>query len=114
MTPILLSALVNGVIVSTAGTLVMALFMHLVPRRTLNAATRYGTWFVALLLVVGLPVVFIPLPLAQIPAAPALGHLPLEELSQPPLSAASMPCWKSGGVRVRVSGRENSPYLPRC
>jgi beta-lactamase regulating signal transducer with metallopeptidase domain len=107
MRTVLLSALVNGVIVSTAATLVMALFLRLVPRRTLNAATRYGIWFVALLIAVGLPVVFMPFPQVQIPAAPPLGQLPLEELreelSQPPLSVVIRPPSPSDAVLPEAS-----------
>jgi beta-lactamase regulating signal transducer with metallopeptidase domain len=114
MSTILLSALVNGVIVSTAATLVVALFLRLVPRRTLNAATRYGIWFVALVIVMGLPVVFIPLPQAQIWTAPPLGQIPLEELreslSPPPLSAVSSPPSPSEAVLSEVSKMPNRTF----
>jgi beta-lactamase regulating signal transducer with metallopeptidase domain len=107
MRTVLLSALVNGVIVSAAATLVIAFFLRLVPRRTLNAATRYGIWFVALLIAVGLPVVFMPMPQVQIPAAPPLGQLHLEELreelSQSPLPVVISPPSPSDAVLPEVS-----------
>jgi beta-lactamase regulating signal transducer with metallopeptidase domain len=86
MSTILLSALVNSAILSAAATAVIWSLLRLTPRRTLNAATRYGMWFVALLLVVGLPVAFIPMRKAVVPAAPSLGSLPLGEFTHSPLA----------------------------
>src|SRR5438876_12440377 len=90
MSIVLLSALVNAVIVSTGATLVIGLVLGFVPRRSLNAGTRYGIWYAVLLLVVGLPLAFLPERQPEIPAVPGLGQLPLEEISrQPPAGSVS-------------------------
>ena len=77
MNTILLSALVNSVILSVAATAVISILLRFTPRRVLNAATRYGMWCVALLLIVGLPVAFLPMRQAVVPTAPPLGSLPV-------------------------------------
>jgi len=113
MTYTLLSALVNGVIVSVAGTLGVALCLHFVRRSTLNSATRYGIWFVALLLVVGLPLLVIRIPSAQIPVptVPRLGELPLADLSQGQLIVGVADGNASVETNVRASSGVPGPAV---
>ena len=113
MTYTLLSALVNGVIVSVAGTLGVALCLHFVRRSTLNSATRYGIWFVALLLVVGLPLLVIRIPSAQIPVptVPRLGEWPLDDLSQGQLIVGVADGNASVETNVRASSGVPGPAV---
>src|SRR5437763_332531 len=53
-----LAALVNGGLLSGLLTVVVWLVLRIVPRRMLNAATRYAVWWVTLTVVVLLPVAY--------------------------------------------------------
>lgn len=57
-----LSALVNGAALSLALTAAVWLLLRIVPRRLLNAATRYAVWWAALAVVLALPLIDLPLP----------------------------------------------------
>jgi beta-lactamase regulating signal transducer with metallopeptidase domain len=56
-----LAALVNGAILGAIVTCVVGVLLRLTPRRALNAATRYAIWWAALLVVVLLPVFYLPI-----------------------------------------------------
>ena len=77
----LFSALINAAIVGTVATAVFWTFLRIVSRGALNAATRYALWWIALLLLVILPVAFVPSLNLRNPQPPALGSLPLRELA---------------------------------
>ncbi len=56
----LFAALINGGIAGAAVTIAVWLALSVAPRRALNAATRYAVWWIALLIVVALPVFYLP------------------------------------------------------
>jgi len=56
----ILAALINGGIAGAAITMAVWLALSIAPRRALNAATRYVVWWTALLVVVALPVFYLP------------------------------------------------------
>lgn len=64
----ILAALVNGGIAGAAVTLAVWLVLSIAPRRALNAATRYAVWWTTLLLVVTLPLFYLPRRAEPIPA----------------------------------------------
>ena len=64
----ILAALVNGAIVGAALTAALWLGLLAVPRRTLNAATRYAAWWAALAIAVLLPVWYLPHRMTTTPA----------------------------------------------
>jgi len=57
-----MSALLNGLILSLPFTALVWLMLRLIPRRTLNAATRHAIWWTALTAILALPLLFAPLP----------------------------------------------------
>ena len=57
-----MNALVNGLILSVPFTALVWLLLRLTPRRALNAATRYAIWWVAVAVMLALPLLFVPLP----------------------------------------------------
>jgi beta-lactamase regulating signal transducer with metallopeptidase domain len=56
----ILAALINGGILGAALTAVVWIALSIAPRRALNAATRYAIWWITLLVVVALPVFYLP------------------------------------------------------
>jgi len=74
----ILSALINGGIAGAAVTVAVWLVLWAAPRRALNAATRYAIWWIALLVVVALPLFYLPHRVepasAFVPAAPVTGY----------------------------------------
>jgi hypothetical protein len=56
-----IAAVVNGGIVSVPIAAAVWLLLRVMPRRALNAATRYAIWWVTLAIVIALPVVYLPL-----------------------------------------------------
>ena len=56
----ILSALINAGVAGAALTLAVRLALTIAPRRALNAATRYAVWWIALLVVVTLPLFYLP------------------------------------------------------
>ncbi len=68
----IVAALVNGAILSALLTAGLWLALLLVPRRFLNAATRYAVWWAALAVVVVMPALFLhrPSPSPHFPMAP--------------------------------------------
>lgn len=59
---LILSALVNGAALSLALTAAVWLLLALIPRRVLNAATRYVLWWIVLAVTLLLPAIYLPLP----------------------------------------------------
>ena len=74
----ILSSFVNAGIAGAALTLAVWLAMSIAPRRALNAATRYAVWWIALLVVVTLPVFYLPHRAERVaqflPAVPTTGQ----------------------------------------
>ena len=64
----ILAASINGGIAGAAVTLAVWLVLSIAPRRALNAATRYAVWWTTLLLVVTLPLFYLPRRAERIPA----------------------------------------------
>lgn len=56
----ILAAFINAGIAGAAVTMAIWLALSIAPRRMLNAATRYAVWWIALIVVVTLPVFFLP------------------------------------------------------
>jgi beta-lactamase regulating signal transducer with metallopeptidase domain len=56
----ILAALINGGIAGAAVTIAVWLALSIAPRRALNAATRYAVWWTTLMVVVALPVFYLP------------------------------------------------------
>ncbi len=56
----ILAALINAGIAGAVVTFAVWLVLSIAPRRALNAATRYAVWWTALLVVVTLPVFYLP------------------------------------------------------
>jgi beta-lactamase regulating signal transducer with metallopeptidase domain len=56
----ILAALINGGIAGAAVTVAVWLALSIAPRRALNAATRYAVWWITLLVVVMLPLFYLP------------------------------------------------------
>jgi beta-lactamase regulating signal transducer with metallopeptidase domain len=56
----ILSALINAGVAGAGLTLAVWLVLSIAPRRALNAATRYAIWWIALLVVVTLPLFYLP------------------------------------------------------
>src|SRR5882724_11135320 len=84
MTAMLVSALVNDAIISTGATAILWLALRIAPRRAINSATRYGLWWVALLVAAALPIVFVPSLHLRVPRPPSLGSLPVDNLAATP------------------------------
>ena len=89
-------ALVNGAILSALLTAALWLALRLIPRRVLNAATRYAVWWAALAVVVAMPAVFLRPPPAMPPtyagsAASAPPGTPISGLAAPRYLAAPPP-----------------------
>src|SRR5580704_13268541 len=87
----ILAALINGGIAGAAVTLAVWLVLSIAPRRALNAATRYAVWWTTLLLVVILPLFYLPRRAERIPApqfiAPVATHtIVATETAVPPVS----------------------------
>jgi Ca-activated chloride channel homolog len=78
-----LAALVNGAILSAPLTAVVWLALRLVPRRGLNAATRYAVWWATLAIATALPAVYLPIHEGDWP-----GHRSSSTITFPPLSTA--------------------------
>jgi beta-lactamase regulating signal transducer with metallopeptidase domain len=60
MMSVILAALINGGIAGAAVTMAVCVALSIAPRRALNAATRYAVWWTTLLIVVVLPVFYLP------------------------------------------------------
>ena len=65
-----LAAVVNGALLSALIVGAVWFALRAVPRRTLNAATRYVLWWVVLAIVIALPVSYLPLQRVQHVSSP--------------------------------------------
>ena len=101
MTAMLVSALVNAAIISTGATAILWLVLRIVPRSAVNAATRYGLWWVALLVAAALPIVFVPSLHLRIPRPPSLGALPVHDLAAIPEQTPQGPSGPDADSLVR-------------
>jgi beta-lactamase regulating signal transducer with metallopeptidase domain len=87
----ILAALINGGIAGAAVTLAVWLTLAIAPRRALNAATRYAVWWTTLLLVVMLPLFYLPrrperIPVPQFIAPAATQPIAATETEVQPVS----------------------------
>ena len=84
----ILAALINGAILSAPLAAATWLVLRLLPRRSMNAATRHLVWWGTLAVVVALPAVYIPVPhFGQPHTSRVVSHAPLTPLTtsaQPP------------------------------
>jgi beta-lactamase regulating signal transducer with metallopeptidase domain len=74
------AALVNGMIVSAILCGVISLVLKAIPRRTMNAATRYAVWWCAMAITIALPLVYLPEPVS-----PSVGGMTAAIPVEPPL-----------------------------
>jgi Ca-activated chloride channel family protein len=94
-----LAALVNGAILSAPVTAAVWLALRLVPRRGLNAATRYAVWWTTLAIATALPALYLP-----IHEGNWTGHRSSSTIAFPPLS--------TGLGRLARIGRSGKPAAP--
>ena len=101
----ILSACLNGFAVSVP--LVCAIWLVLrISRRWLNAATRYGVWWIALAAVVALPLVYLPVrPAQRVPMARAIRNSTVVSHAASPLPVAREQHAKPGPTHARRSWR---------
>lgn len=87
--PTIVSAILNGAILSVPFAAAVSAALALMPRRALNAATRDWIWRAALAVVIALPLVYLPKPIsiAQTESPRAILIAP----ASPSLAAASAP-----------------------
>lgn len=101
------SAIVNGAILSAALTIGVSIALRLTPRRTLNAATRYATWWIVLLATIALPLSFVQWPHRA--AAPVYSDpIPLTDPA-PMLSVVAVPV--AAPARILPIEIPASPWL---
>src|SRR5438094_827610 len=91
MSGLFVSALANAAILSIGAAGLLWLLLRIVPRRVINASTRYSAWWVALTITVTLPFVF-----ARTPRPASLGSLPVQALAIAPELTSPQP---SGRIR---------------
>jgi beta-lactamase regulating signal transducer with metallopeptidase domain len=92
---VILAALINAGVTGAAVTVTVWLAMSAAPRRALNAATRYAIWWTTLLVVVMLPVFYLPRhaesvasePTAAAPVAQVVSNT---EIAVPPSAAPAV------------------------
>jgi beta-lactamase regulating signal transducer with metallopeptidase domain len=98
--------LINAAVLTTGATFVLWVFLRITPRWALNASTRYALWWIALLLAVVLPVVFVPSLHIRNALPPSLGALPMEELARLPV--LTVPKTPIAAVRPDVTSNSTS------
>jgi len=89
----ILAAFANALVLGALLTVAVGVLVHVLPKRALNAATRYLVWWVTLALVIASPLLYladatVPPRLPDAPASPAAAAAPKSEL-KPPLPAVS-------------------------
>ena len=105
----ILAALVNGALLGVPVAAVVWLVLRLMPRRLLNAATRYMVWWATLAVVVALPVLMLPIHFGSTTSPPpAVYTAPSVEVSAP-VTEVSIPA-TSDFTPVEVAP---APRLPR-
>lgn len=98
---VLLAAVVNGALLSAPMAIAVWLGLRAVPRRVLNAATRYVLWWVVLAMAIALPVAYLPLLRVQ----HAKASYPARIVQPPPVQnavAPPPPVWQAPIARVPV------------
>src|SRR5207244_3387688 len=97
-----LAALVNGAIAGGVFTAIVWVVMAFLPRRLLNAATRYVIWWATLAVVIFLPMMYLPVAPAPVAdtALPVIEEVtttvesaPVVAKSSEPVEAASTSRW---------------------
>ena len=106
---VVLAALANGAILGSILTAALWLVLRLTPRRVLNAATRYAMWWALLLVVMALPLFYLPRPAYRFRAKPAT-------IAAPPVHVATpaIPPHVSLSVPPVFSPRPASESLPQA
>ena len=103
------SALVNAAILGLGATAFLWLLLRIIPRRAVNAATRYGIWCVALAITVILPLVLLFLSQVPLRQPAALGALPVQTLIVPAEPILQQPTASVPPQSRSVSGRQSLP-----
>jgi beta-lactamase regulating signal transducer with metallopeptidase domain len=93
MTALIASAFANAAVLGIGATGFLWLVLRIIPRSAINAATRYGIWWIALLITVALPFAFLSPLNFQTPRPASLGTLPVQSLT---MAAESAPPQLSG------------------
>jgi len=112
------SAMVNAAILGIAATGFLWLLLRIIPRSAINAATRYGLWWLALLVTVALPFAFLSPRNFRTSGPASLGTLPVQSLAMVP-EPASQPASRppqapvnSSVARPNVSGEAQQSGAP--
>jgi beta-lactamase regulating signal transducer with metallopeptidase domain len=86
----ILAAFINGGIAGAAVTIAVWFVLSIAPRRALNAATRYAVWWVTLLIVVALPLFYLPRRAEPVDSSPSKATtaqlVAMTETPAPPVS----------------------------
>jgi beta-lactamase regulating signal transducer with metallopeptidase domain len=104
----LLAALINAGLAGAVVTFAVWLALSIAPRRALNAATRYAVWWTILLVVVTLPLFYLPHraePASAPQPVPAPAIVAVAESSVPPVAPVSL-------VSVDSPARSRWPQFP--
>ena len=96
------SAWINGAIISIGLTAMIGLILRMIPRASLNAATRFGIWWFALLASLALPLLFMPRLNIRIPRPEPLGAISVARLAAEPQSSA-LPAVPSTAIPLPAS-----------
>lgn len=91
MIALLASALANAAVLSIGAAGFLWLLLRLIPRSAINAATRYGLWWIALSMTVVLPFTLLSPLNFQVPRPATLGTLPVQSLTMEAESASQRP-----------------------
>jgi beta-lactamase regulating signal transducer with metallopeptidase domain len=102
----ILAALINAGIAGSALTLAVWLILRVAPRRALNAATRYAIWWTTLLVVVTLPLFYLPRQAEPVVVAVPVSA-PLEAVE-----ATAAPASQSESMVVETSASPRWPQFP--
>jgi beta-lactamase regulating signal transducer with metallopeptidase domain len=103
------SALVNAAVLAIVATGFLWLLLRIIPRSAINAATRYGLWWIALSMTVALPIAFLSPLNFHTPTPASLGALPVQSLAMEAESASpQFPATVPPSVNSSVS-RPNAP-----
>lgn len=107
----ILSASVNGAIVSALLAAVVWLGMRIAPRRWFNASTRYAIWWIVLIAVVAMPVLYLPLRVASTAPFPTIEENSASEVAAT-IESTSEPLAASTAAPV-VIDEPASSHWPR-
>ncbi len=107
------SAIVNSTILSLPLALAAWVLLRITPRRAINAATRYGIWWVVLAVTLLLPLSYVSWRRVAPPALPAAPEMPqVVELPNPMMVPAASHAVSRPVLPVEVSESPWLRYLP--